>query len=269
VIGNEGRNFCVGANLAEVGQSAQQGQFDEIADAVEALQNLFMGFRFASRPVVAAPRGQTLGGGAEIALHADRICAAGETYMGLVEVGVGLIPAAGGTKELVRRLVSPPMHTRAPSLPYVEDVFQKIALAKVSGSALEAREMGFIREEDRVVMNPDHLINTAKREVLDLADGYAPPVHDEAVYAAGNVVRAALEVGVKTLQWGRYATEYDGVIAAHLARVLTGGDLSVPQWVSEEYILKLEKEAFVSLLKNEKTHERIGAMLKTGKPLRN
>jgi 3-hydroxyacyl-CoA dehydrogenase len=269
VIGNEGRNFCVGANLAEVGQSAQQGQFDEIADAVEALQNLFMGFRFASRPVVAAPRGQTLGGGAEIALHADRICAAGETYMGLVEVGVGLIPAAGGTKELVRRLVSPPMHTRAPSLPYVEDVFQKIALAKVSGSALEAREMGFLREEDRVVMNADHLINTAKREVLDLADGYAPPVHDESIFAAGDVVRAALEVQVKTLQWGRYASEYDGVIAAHLARVLTGGDLSVPQWVSEEYMLRLEKEAFVSLLKNEKTHERIGAMLKTGKPLRN
>jgi 3-hydroxyacyl-CoA dehydrogenase len=269
VIGNEGRNFCVGANLAEVGHSAQQGQFDEIGDAVEALQNLLMGFRFASKPVVAAPRGQTLGGGAEIALHADRICAAGETYMGLVEIGVGLIPAGGGTKELVRRIVSPAMHTRAPSLPYVQDAFEKIALAKVSASALDAREMGYLREEDRIVMNPDHLINTAKREVLDLADGYAPPVHDEAVYAAGNVVRAALEVGVKTLQWGRYATEYDGVIATHLARVLTGGDLSVPQWVSEEYILKLEKEAFVSLLKNEKTHERIGAMLKTGKPLRN
>jgi 3-hydroxyacyl-CoA dehydrogenase len=269
VIGNEGRNFCVGANLAEVGHSAQQGQFDEIGDAVEALQNLLMGFRFASKPVVAAPRGQTLGGGAEIALHADRICAAGETYMGLVEIGVGLIPAGGGTKELVRRIVSPAMHTRAPSLPYVQDAFEKIALAKVSASALDAREMGYLREEDRIVMNPDHLINTAKREVLDLADGYAPPVHDESVYAAGNVVRAALEVGVKTLQWGRYATEYDGVIAAHLARVLTGGDLSLPQWVSEEYILKLEKEAFVSLLKNEKTHERIGAMLKTGKPLRN
>ena len=269
VIGNEGRNFCVGANLAEVGHSAQQGRFDEIGDAVEALQNLHMGFRFASKPVVAAPRGQTLGGGAEIALHADRICAAGETYMGLVEVGVGLIPAAGGTKELVRRLVSPPMHTRAPSLPYVEDVFQKIALAKVSGSALEAREMGFLREEDRVVMNPDHLISAAKREVLDLADGYAPPVHDESVYAAGNVVRAALEVQVKTLQWGRYATEYDGVIAGHVARALTGGELSLPQWVPEEYILKLEKQAFLELLKNEKTQERIGAMLETGKPLRN
>ena len=269
LIGNEGRNFCVGANLAEVGHSAQNGAFDEIGEAVEALQKLLMGFRFASKPVVAAPHGQTLGGGAEIALHADRICAAGETYMGLVEVGVGLIPAGGGTKELVRRKVSPAMHTRAPSLPYVQEVFQQIAFAKVSGSALEAKEMGFLDDDDRVVMNPDHLINAAKREVLDLADGYAPPVHHKAIYASGEAVRMALEVQVKTLQWGRYASEYDGVIAAHLAHVLTGGDLSLPQWVPEEYMLKLEKQAFLELLKNEKTQERIGAMLETGKPLRN
>jgi 3-hydroxyacyl-CoA dehydrogenase len=269
VIGNEGRNFCVGANLGEVASTAQKGDLEGVGKAVEALQNLLMGFRYASKPVVAAPRGQTLGGGAEIALHADRICAAGETYMGLVEVGVGLIPAGGGTKELIRRLVSPAMHTRAPALPYVQEAFQQIALAKVSASALEAKEMGFLDDDDRVVMNPDHLINTAKREVLDLADGYAPPIHDKGIYASGESVRLALEVGVKTLQWGRYATEYDGVIAGQLARVLTGGDLSLPQWVPEEYILKLEKEAFLELLKNEKTHERIGAMLKTGKPLRN
>jgi 3-hydroxyacyl-CoA dehydrogenase len=269
VIGNEGRNFCVGANIGEMAEEAQQGELDRIAEAIDALQNLLMGFRFASKPVVAAPHGQTLGGGAEIALHADRICAAGETYMGLVETGVGLIPAGGGTKEMVRRLVSPAMHTRAPSLPYVQEVFQQIAFAKVSGSALEAKEMGFLDDDDRVVMNPDHLINAAKREVLDLADGYAPPVHHKAIYASGEAVRMALEVQVKTLQWGRYASEYDGVIAAHLARVLTGGDLSLPQWVPEEYILKLEKQAFLELLKNEKTQERIGAMLETGKPLRN
>ena len=270
VIGNEGRNFCVGANIGEMVEEAQQGELDRIAEAIDALQNLLMGFRFASKPVVAAPHGQTLGGGAEIALHADRICAAGETYMGLVETGVGLIPAGGGTKEMVRRLVSPAMHTRAPSLPYVQEVFQKIALAQVSGSALEAREMGFLKEDDRVVMNADHLIHAAKRETLDLADGYAPPVRDKSVYAAGTVVRAAIEAAIiRTMMWGRYATEYDGVIAKHLARVLTGGDLSVAQWVPEEYILRLEKEAFLELLKNEKTHERIGAMLKTGKPLRN
>ena len=169
-----------------------------------------------------------------------------------------------------RRLVSPAMHTRAPSLPYVQEAFQNIAQAKVSGSALEAREMGYLKEDDRVVMNGDHLIHAAKREALDLADGYAPPTREKSVYAAGTTVRAALEAAViKTLQWGHYATEYDGVVAGHLARVLTGGDLSVPQWVPEEYILRLEREAFLELLKNEKTIERIDAMLKTGKPLRN
>ena len=270
VIGNEGGNFCVGADLGEMAEEAQNGDLDRIGEAVDALQNLLMGFRFASKPVVAAPHGQTLGAGAEICLHADRVCAAGETYMGLVETGVGLIPAGGGTKELVRRLVSPPMHARAPSLPYVQDAFEKIAMAKVSGSALEAKEMGFLKEEDRVVMNGDHLIHAAKREALELADGYAPPTRDKSIYAAGTVTRGALEVGaIKPMVWGRYASEYDGEIASHLARVLTGGDLSVPQWVPEEHILSLEKEAFLDLLKNEKTMERIEAMLETGKPLRN
>ena len=270
VIGNEGGNFCVGADLGEMAEEAQNGDLDRIGEAVDALQNLLMGFRFASKPVVAAPHGQTLGAGAEICLHADRVCAAGETYMGLVETGVGLIPAGGGTKELVRRLVSPPMHARAPSLPYVQDAFEKIAMAKVSGSALEAKEMGFLKEEDRVVMNGDHLIHAAKREALELADGYAPPPRDKSIYAAGTVTRGALEVGaIKPMVWGRYASEYDGEIASHLARVLTGGDLSVPQWVPEEHILSLEKEAFLDLLKKEKTMERIEAMLETGKPLRN
>jgi 3-hydroxyacyl-CoA dehydrogenase len=228
-----------------------------------------MGFRFASKPVVAAPHGQTLGAGAEICMHADRICAAGETYMGLVETGVGLIPAGGGTKEMVRRLISPAMHTSAPPLPFVQEAFETIAQAKVSGSALEGREMGFLKEEDRVVMNGDHLIDAAKREVLELADGYAPPAREKTIYASGKITRAALEVDVKSMQWGRFATEYDGVIGDHLAYVLTGGDLSIPQWVSEEYILRLEKEAFLELLKNEKTTERIDAMLENGKPLRN
>src|SRR5919107_1400696 len=270
VIGNEGGNFCVGANLSDMAEGAKNGDLDDIGEAVDALQNLLMGFRFASKPVVAAPHGQTLGAGEEICLHADRVCAAGQTYIGLVETGVGLIPAGGGTKELVRRLVSPPMHARAPSLPYVQDAFEKIAMAKVSGSALEAKEMGFLKEEDRVVMNGDHLIHAAKREVLELADGYAPPPRDKSIYAAGTVTRGALEVGaIKPMVWGRYASEYDGEIASHLARVLTGGDLSVPQWVPEEHILRLEKEAFLELLKNEKTMERITAMLETGKPLRN
>ncbi len=271
VVGNEGRNFCVGANLGEIGHAARNGMLDEIDKRIEGLQRLLMGFRFAPKPVVAAPRGQTLGGGLEICLHADRIVAAGETYMGLVEAGVGLIPAGGGVKELARRIVSPPMHAASdsPALPFVQKVFETIALAKTATSALEAMEMGFLTEDDRVVMNADHLLSAAKREVLDLADGYAPPERAANVYAAGETTRAALEVGVRTIQWGRYASEYDGVIATHLARVLTGGDLSLGQWVPEEYLLGLEKKAFLSLLENDETHERIGHMLETGKPLRN
>ncbi|MDQ3304032.1 MAG: 3-hydroxyacyl-CoA dehydrogenase family protein, partial [Actinomycetota bacterium] len=271
VIGNEGRNFCVGANLGEVAHAVQNGALGEVDKSIGALQTLLMDFRFAPKPVVAAPRGQTLGGGLEICLHADRVVAAGETYMGLVEVGVGLIPAGGGTKEMARRLVSRVLRVtpNIPPLPLVQKAFEQIALAKVAASALEAKEMGYLEDDDRVVMNPDHLLSAAKREVHDLADGYAPPERGNNVYAVGSTTRAALEMGVRTLQWGRFASEYDGVIAGHLARVLTGGNISQAQWVSEEYILKLEKEAFLALLENEKTHERIGGLLKTGKPIRN
>lgn len=271
VVGNEGRNFSVGANLGEISHAANNGKLDEVGESIDALQDLLMGFRFAPKPVVAAPRGQTLGGGLEICLHSDRVCAAGETYMGLVEAGVGLIPAGGGTKELARRLVSRPLGISpgATPLPFVQKAFETIAMARTSASALEAQEMGFLDENDRVVMNPDHLLSAARREVLDLADGYAPPERGRNVYAAGKTARAALEVQVKTLQWGRYASEYDGVVAGHAARVLTGGDLSLPQWVSEEYLLELEKQAFLDLLENEKTRERIAHMLETGKPLRN
>jgi 3-hydroxyacyl-CoA dehydrogenase len=271
VIGNEGRNFSVGANLGELAYAVNNGDLDQIEKSVEALQDLLMAFRFVPKPVVSAPHGQTLGGGLEVCLHSDRIVAAGETYMGLVEVGVGLIPAGGGTKEMARRLVSPPLHVApdTPPLPFLQKAFEQIALAKTATSALEAREMGFITENDRIVMNADHLISAAKREILDLADGYTPPEHANNVYAAGRTARAALEMGIKTMQWGHYASEYDGVIAGHVARILTGGNLSLPQWIPEEYLLKLEKLAFLDLLKQEKTHERIEALLETGKPRRN
>ena len=271
VIGNEGRNFSVGANLGELAYAVNNGDLDQIEKSVEALQDLLMAFRFAPKPVVSAPHGQTLGGGLEVCLHSDRIVAAGETYMGLVEVGVGLIPAGGGTKEMARRLVSPPLHVApdTPPLPFLQKAFEQIALAKTATSALEAEEMGFLTENDRIVMNADHLISAAKREVMDLADGYTPPEHANNVYAAGRNTRAALEMGIKTMQWGHYASSYDGVIAGHVARVLTGGNLSLPQWVPEEHLLKLEKQAFLELLKQEKTHERIEALLTTGKPVRN
>ncbi|HSK99681.1 MAG TPA: 3-hydroxyacyl-CoA dehydrogenase/enoyl-CoA hydratase family protein [Rubrobacteraceae bacterium] len=271
VIGNEGRNFCIGANLEEVVRKAQNGDLGDVAESVDALQNLLMGFRFAAKPVLAAPRGQTLGGGLEICLHSDRIVAAGETYMGLVEAGVGLIPAGGGTKEMARRIVSRPLGVSpdAPPLPFVQKAFETIALAKTSSSALDAKRLGFLEENDRVVMNPDHLLSAAKREVHDLADAYVPPERGKNVYAAGKTARAALDVQVKTLQWGRYASDYDGVVAGQAARALTGGDLSLAQWVPEEHFLMLERAAFLDLLANEQTRERIAHMLRTGKPLRN
>jgi 3-hydroxyacyl-CoA dehydrogenase len=271
VVASRARNFCVGANLGEVGMAAYQGLHDQVAEAVKGLQDVLMGFRFAPRPVVAAPHGQTLGGGAEIVLAADRVVAALETYIGLVEVGVGVIPAGGGCKELLRRIVTPAMRAapEAPALPFAQRVFETIGLAKVATSAVEARELGFLEEHDVVVLDADHQLAAAKREVLDLADAYTPPAREASVYAAGLPVLAALELGVQTLQWAGQASEHDGVVARHLARVLCGGELSLGQWVSEQRILDLELEAFLALLKEPKTMERIQGFLTTGKVVRN
>src|SRR5262245_28860971 len=271
VIANQARNFCVGANLAEVGMTAYQGGYDQVREASRALQELLQGFRYAPRPVVAAPHGQTLGGGAEICMHADRLVASLETYIGLVEVGVGVIPAGGGCKELLRRVVSPAMRAGgdAPPLPFVQRVLETIGTAMVATSAIEGRELGFLSAEDRVVLHPDHLLAAARHEVLALADGYSPPARDRSIYAAGLPTLAALEMGVRTMQWSGLASEHDVLIGTRLARVLCGGELSQPQWVDEEHILALEREAFVDLLHEQKTIERIQHLLTTGKPLRN
>jgi 3-hydroxyacyl-CoA dehydrogenase len=271
VIANQARNFCVGANLGEVGMAAYQGLYDQVGEAVKGLQDVLMGFRHAARPVVAAPHGQTLGGGAEIVLHADRVVATLETYIGLVEVGVGIVPAGGGCKELLRRVVAPAVRAApdAPALPFVQRVFETIGLAKVATSAVEARELGFLTGHDLVVLNADHQLAAAKREVLDLAAAYRPPARDASVYAAGRPVLAALELGVQTLQWAGQASEHDGVVARHLARVLCGGELSLGQWVTEQHILDLEMEAFLALLREPRTMERIQGFLTTGKVVRN
>jgi 3-hydroxyacyl-CoA dehydrogenase len=270
VIANQARNFCVGANLGEVGMAAYQGLYDQVGQASKALQDLLMGLRSAPRPVVAAPHGQTLGGGAEIVLHADRVVAALETYIGLVEVGVGIVPAGGGCKELLRRIVNPAMRAApdAPALPFVQRVFETIGLAKVATSAVEARELGFLEEHDVVTLDAEHQLAAAKWEVLDLADAYAPPP-PETVYAAGLPVLAALEMGVQTLQWAGQASEHDGVVARHLARVLCGGELSLGQWVPAQHVLDLEREAFLALLKEPRTMERIQGFLMTRKVIRN
>ena len=265
VVGNEGADFCVGANLKTLSGAS-------INDAVKAMQDAFMAVRFCTKPIVAAPFGRTLGGGAELAMSAARIVAAAETYMGLPEFGVGLVPGAGGCKELVRRVVSPAMKQapNADPLPFVQNVLQTIGTAKVSTSAEEARTMGFLSAHDRVVMSRDHLLDEAKRAVLELFDeGYASPVHGKNCYAAGRDVTAALRAGIYQLQQGGYISDYDALISGKLASILTGGDLSAGQWVDEQWFLDLERAAFVALVQESKTIERIQFMLANGKPLRN
>jgi 3-hydroxyacyl-CoA dehydrogenase len=211
-----------------------------------------------------------LGGGAEVIMSGSRVVAHGELYAGLVELGAGVIPAGSGTKEMLRRILNPPMRTQnADPLPYLQRIFEQIALAKVGTSAEEARQMGFLRDCDRVVLNRDMLLTEAKREVLHMvASGYHPPVREK-IYAAGASARAAMQVGVYMMQQGGYITEYEQTLANALANVLAGGDLSAAAWVDEQYILDLEREAFLSLCGNEKTQQRMWNLLQTGKPLRN
>ena len=270
VIGNEAENFSAGANLFMVVVAAQQGMWDTLDDAVRKLQNLNMRMRYFPKPVVIAPAGLALGGGCEISMHASRVVAAAETYIGLVELGAGVIPAGGGTKEIMRRVINPAMKTEnAEVLPFLQRAFLQIGQAKVATSAWETRDMGIFGPQDRIVLNRDHLLTEAKKEVLYMVDaGYAPPA-PERIFAAGRDMRGALLVGAWMFAKGGYITEYDNLIANKLAHVLAGGDLSKPTWVSEGYILDLEREAFLSLCGEQKTQERMWALLNTGKPLRN
>jgi 3-hydroxyacyl-CoA dehydrogenase len=267
VVGNEAADFSVGANISGA------GGFGEIERAVKGMQDALAAVRFCSKPVVTAPAGRTLGGGCEVSMAGARAAAAAETYMGLVEVGVGLVPAAGGCKELVRRVVSPPMRAtgNADPVPFLQQALQSIAAAKVSTSAAEARAFGYLTDADLVVMNRDHQLAEAKRLVLELSDaGYAPPARGaKNCYAAGRDALAALSAGLYVMQQGGYMSEYDLHVSQKVAWVLCGGRLSSAQWVDEQYFLDLEREAFVSLCGEPKTQERITHMLSTGKPLRN
>jgi len=271
VIANEGQHFSVGANLFMLGMLAQAKQWDELVGVLKQGQDMLMALRTAPKPVVAAPFQRVLGGGVEVCLHTDRIVAQAETYMGLVEVGVGIIPGWGGCKEMVRRNVSPHMHaTHVNPLPYLRQIFETIGFAKVSPSALNARELGFLDQHDHIVLNPDHLLAAAQEEVLHLAEaGYTPPTVTANVYAAGRDVLASTKIEVYSLQQAGYISEYDAKIANKLAHVLSGGDLSAPAWMDEQYFLDLEQEAVLSLAGEEKTQARIWHMLQNGKPLRN
>lgn len=270
VIGNQGEYFSAGVDLREIGGIAQTNP-DALVGLLEEGHALVQRLRFSPKPVIAAPFGNTFGLGVELCLASAGVCAEGETYMGLVEAGVGLIPGGGGCKELVRRIVSPPMRGGGTDpLPYVRRVLETIGQAKVSTSAIEARELGYLGERDRIVLGRERLIAEAKRMALDLADaGYQPPIRGKSCYAAGQGTLASLIIGVHQFHVGGFLSNHDATLFKELAGVLCGGNLSAPQWVDEEHLLRLERESFLRLLQNPKTQERIAHMLQTGKPLRN
>ena len=270
VIGNEAENFSAGANLFMMVVGAQQGMWDMLEAAVKKLQGLNMRMRYSPKPVVVAPTGLALGGGCEITMHSSRVVAAAETYIGLVELGAGVIPAGGGTKEMLRRILNPVMRIEnAEPLAALQRAFLQMGQAKVATSAEEARGMNILSASDRIVMNRDHLLTEAKQEVLHMvATGYHPPA-PELIYAAGRDALAAIRIGAWMFKEGKYITQYDHHVAGKLAYVMCGGELTRPQWVSEQYILDLEREAILSLFGEEKTQARMWNLLQTGKPLRN
>ncbi|AFY78358.1 3-hydroxyacyl-CoA dehydrogenase [Pleurocapsa sp. PCC 7327] len=271
VIGNGSANFSAGANLAEMGMAAQSGNFDAIANLLVKFQNLMQRIQYFPKPIVAAVQGRALGGGCEVVMACPQVVAAAESYIGLVELGVGLIPAGGGTTRMTI-WAAQRAATDSPGdiAPFLKQVFETIGMAKVSNSAYEAQELGFLSPQARIVMNGDRLLFVAKEEVLRLdREGYTPPPERKAFMVLGRPARAMLEHGAYILQQGGFISEYDRYLANRLAYVMTGGDLSVPSLVDENYLLQLEREVFVPLLSQPKTQERIAHMLETKKPLRN
>ncbi len=269
VIANQGEHFSAGANLTLLLLSAQEQDWDEIDLAVRQFQKVNQAIRYAPKPVVAAPHGMTLGGGCELSLHAARRHAAAETYMGLVETGVGLIPAGGGCKEMLARASAAAGNGSLDLFQHLRPFFENIAMAKVSTSAEDARKLGYLSAADPVAMNGDRLVAQAKQTALALTrSGYHAPAA-AAIRVPGQEFLTAAKLAIHMLLRGEYITEYDAVVGRKLAQVLAGGSLSAPQTVSESYILDLEREAFVSLTGERKTQERIAHTLKTGKPLRN
>jgi 3-hydroxyacyl-CoA dehydrogenase len=272
VVGNQGQNFSVGANLMLMLMEAQDENWEELDMIGRFFQQSVMSIRYSPKPVVVAPFQMVFGGGCEMVLHADRVRASAETYIGLVEVGVGIIPAGCGTKEmLVRAMDSIPSDMKdADPFPFVKRAFETIALAKVATSAEEARGLGFLSHDDSISMNRDRLIADAKKEVLALAgSGYVEPQQRADILALGNPALATLKLGVHMMKRAGYISDHDALIGEKLARILTGGDLNHTTRVSEQYLLDLEREAFLSLIGTRKTQDRIAHMLKTGKALRN
>ncbi|CAM3938987.1 3-hydroxyacyl-CoA dehydrogenase/enoyl-CoA hydratase family protein [Alkalicoccus chagannorensis] len=270
VINNQGKNFCVGANLMMILMEAQDMNYPEIDLVVRQFQQSMANIRYSERPVVAAPFQMTLGGGTEICLPAAGMQASMETYMGLVEAGVGLIPGGGGNKELyLRHLNRIPEGTKMDLQAVANNVFETIAMAKVSTSAHEAQQYGFIRPQDHISINDDHLLHDAKQQALYLYEqGYRPPKRDK-IKVVGEKGYATMLLGAKTLQFGGHVSDHDLKIAQKLAFTLAGGRLPFGTEVDEQYLLDLEREAFLSLVGEPKTQQRMQHMLSTGKPLRN
>jgi 3-hydroxyacyl-CoA dehydrogenase len=270
VIANEGPNFSAGANVGMIFMLAIEQEYDELDMAIRMFQNTMMRVRYSSIPVAVAPHALTLGGACEMSLHSDVICAAAETYIGLVELGVGLIPGGGGTKEFVLR-AGDEMHDEEPETITLKNRFLSIATAKVATSATEAFDMGVFRKgQDHIVMNMGRRIATAKSAVMDLhAQGYTMPTVRKDVKVLGRSALGALLAGINGMQKAGYATAHDAVVAKKLAYVMCGGDLSEQSLVSEQYLLDLEREAFLSLCGEKKTLERIQSVLKSGRPIRN
>ena len=255
IIANEGENFSAGANLMLILLAAQEGDWDELNAAIHRFQQCNLALKYAPKPVVAAPFARVLGGGCEMVLHSTRAQASAELYMGLVEVGVGLIPGGGGCKEMLIRLRDP------------RKVFELIGMAKVSTSAEDARALGLLHKSDRISMNPERLICDAKRVALSLVSTHAPGAPLTNVSVSGEAGYAAMKLGAWMMRQGEFISDHDVIIAEKLAHILSGG--RGPQTVSEQHLLDLEREAFLSLCGMPKTQERIAYMLKNGKPLRN
>lgn len=270
VIANDGANFSAGANVGMIFMLAIEQDYDEIDMAIRLFQNTMMRVRYSGIPVVLAPHGLALGGGCEICLHADKVIAAAETYTGLVEVGIGVIPGGGGTKEFVLRAADE-MHDGEVDTLTLQNRFLTIATAKVATSAHEAFDLGIYKKgRDLISLNPGRRIAEAKQAVIDLYDdGYIMPVQRTDIKVLGRGALGAMLAGINGMQLANYATEHDAAVAKKLAYVMCGGDLSEPALVSEQYLLDLEREAFLSLTGEKKTLERIQGVLKTGKPLRN
>jgi len=270
IVGNDAPNFSAGANLMLLLLEAQEGNYDDIDLMIRTFQAATQALRHAPVPVVVCPAGLTLGGGCEIALHGDRVQAAAETYMGLVEVGVGLIPAAGGTKEMLARAVEHVPDSRTDLMPYVQRVFETIGFAKVSTSAANARELGFLRQADSITMNRERQIADAKAAAIERArEGYQPHSPRTAIAVGGENLQAALKLGVHLAWRAGRISDHDALLGRTLAWILSGGSLPHQTTVSEQYLLDLEREAFLKLCGERKTLERIQHTLKTGKPLRN